>query len=134
MAETGVVGLATKKSAIATEVPASVPLRKLGPIVLFPRAGWKTFQLPESVYRNGSSSVTGLVGTTVFCWHCPVKTSGIGVALLTPEKTLFQRPFGQPFALPISLLRVMNCWLPEKWSPLLTLSLARKPPLAKLLL
>src|SRR5690242_20895238 len=100
MLATDVLGFAMKNFAIPTEVPASLPLRKVGPDALCWTAGMKTLKLPvESVYRKGCSSVTGLVGTTVFCWQVPAKT-GPG-APVTPEKTLFQSPFGHPSAPPI---------------------------------
>ena len=46
---------------------------------------------------------------------------------------MFHRPFGQPAAAPIELLRTRYCWLPLNWSVPLTLLSAMKPPLAKLL-
>ena len=65
-------------------MPASWPLAQDGPDEPCWTAGTKTLKLPlESVNRNGSSSVTGQTGKTVFCSHWPVKT-GDG-APWTPE-------------------------------------------------
>src|SRR5487761_1122320 len=90
MAATGVPGLATKNAASGTDVPASLPLAQDGPDEPCWTAGTNTWSVPwESVYRKGSSAVTGLAG-----------------------RTMFHRPCGHQFAPPIWLLRTMYCWLP----------------------
>ena len=82
--ETGVVGVAIKKSDIGRDVPGVDPVAQVVPEELVCTAGTKTFQLPaESTYRKGLSLVTGLVARVVY--------GGLGKdcggALMTPEKT-----------------------------------------------
>ena len=58
--------IATKKDDSGSEEPASEPLRKFGPLESCWTDGTKALKFPlESVYRNGSSSVTGLCGSSV---------------------------------------------------------------------
>src|SRR5579871_6393643 len=109
IAATDVDGEAMKNDESGSDEPASEPLDQEVPDEFVCADGTKTWNWPLAfAVRNGCSSVTGLAASTVFCWHCPVKT-GAG-APVTPENTLFHRPLGQPFCPPMALLRTRYCW------------------------
>jgi hypothetical protein len=108
IAATDVAGLATKNDESDLAAPASVPPAHEGPDELVRTAGTSTSYVPlASVSRNGCSSVTGLVASTVFCEPCPLNEAA--GAPSTPEYTMFH---SAPLTPPMELLRVRYCWLP----------------------
>jgi hypothetical protein len=114
IAASDVAGVATKKDDSGSDLPASAPLAQEVPEEFVRADGTKTSKAPPApVYRNGSSSVTGLAASTVFCSHWP-PNMGAG-APSTPEYTMFHRPplaDPQPLVPPMELLRTRYCWLP----------------------
>src|SRR5579884_2842736 len=92
-----------KKCLIEMTRPGVAPLLQLVPTELCWTAGTMTSNLPdESVKRNGSSRVTGLVGRVVY--------GGLGNdcagAPTSPENTWSQTPLVQPSRL---LFLTRNC-------------------------
>ena len=78
------------------------------------------------MYRNGSSSVTGLVGSVVYCVPGVTPKLCAG-APMSPEKTWFQTLLVQSSML---LFLTMNCcWLPLITLPPCSTESAMNPPL-----
>src|SRR5258708_22264834 len=92
------LGWAMKSLLIGIDEPGVAPFAKVVPEVFVWTEGTKTLSFPlESVYRYGSSRVTGLVASVVYGPpHDDAAGKHWAGAPTTPENTWFQTPLLQP--------------------------------------